>query len=325
MSGTSLAEREPIRSAADLGRPAREQAPPLVAWLWAAAFAALMVTAFFHAAGQVEIPQSQAFLEFNQRRVNEFAERRKTEELRVVMLGNSRLKYGTLDEDQLAGLAAESGYGQTRFLRLVNNWAVFEDFASLRDALLAARPHVLVIQLELLAQERAQDARALLLREYAQWRIFGRGPWNPGDVDQAELQYATPCADGQSPEALEERKRRIRRWLRFQPDGPSSRLARAFIAQATAQGTAVVLLAIPRTSTMETAFQSTSDEMLAAARRLLSHHRQIDLLEPSGPPDRQYCDLVHMAEPARRTFSAWLVGALSTLSERARRGSPASS
>ena len=323
MSGISLAEREPISSPATLGGPAREQAPPLVAWLWAAAFAALAVTAFFHAAGHVEIPQPQAFLEFNHRRVSEFAEPHDPEELRVVMLGNSRLKYGTLTEDQLAGRAVDSGYGRMRFLRLVNNWAVFEDFASLGDAVLAARPHVLVIQLELLAQERAQDARALLLREYGQWRMFGRGPWNPGDVDQAELQYGTPCADGQSAEALDERKRRVRRWLRFQPDGPSSRLARAFVARAAAEGTAVVLLAIPRTSTMEVAMQPTSDEMLAAARRVISQHPEIDLLKPGGPPDQLYCDLVHMAEPARQTFSAWLVGALATLSGGSRRGSPA--
>ena len=316
MSGFSVAEREPIRSPAVLGGSAQDQAPPLLAWLWAVAFAALAVTAFFYAAVHVEIPQSQAYLEFNHRRVSAFAEPHDTEEMRVVMLGNSRFKYGTLNEEQLADLADDSGYGRMRFLRLVNNWAVFDDFTSLGDTVLAARPHVVVIQLELLAQERAQGARALLLREYAQWQMFGRGPWNPGGVDQAELQYGTPCADGQSAETLEERKRRVRRWLRFQPEGPSARLTREFIARAAAQGTAVVVLTIPRTSTMEGAMQSTSDEMLAAARRLISRHPEINLLEPGGPSDQLYCDLVHMAEPARRAFSAWLVGAISKLGGR---------
>ena len=93
---------------------------------WAVAFAALAVTAFFYAAGEVEIPQSQAFLEFNPRRASEFAAAPRGDELRVVMLGNSRLKYATLDKARLAGLAADLGYGRVRFLRLVNNRAVFE-------------------------------------------------------------------------------------------------------------------------------------------------------------------------------------------------------
>ena len=153
----------------------------------------------------------------------------------------------------------------------------------------------------------------MLLREYTEWLVFGRGPWNPGDMDQTELQYGTPCANEHSPEALEVRKRRVGRWLLIQPDGPSSRLSRAFIARAAAQGAAVVLLALPRTSTMEAAVRSASGEMLAAADQLISLHPRTHLLAPAGPPDQLYCDLVHMAEPARRGFSAWLVGALSRL------------
>ena len=59
------------------------------AWLWGLAFTALAVIAFFHAAEQVEVPQSQAFLEFNHVRASEFVGAREGDELRVVMLGNS--------------------------------------------------------------------------------------------------------------------------------------------------------------------------------------------------------------------------------------------
>jgi hypothetical protein len=71
-----------------------------------------------------------------------------------------------------------------RFLRLVNNWAVFEDFAPLGDTIVAARPHLIVMQLDLLAQERAERARALLLREYVEWLMFGRG--RPENLDHGD-------------------------------------------------------------------------------------------------------------------------------------------
>jgi hypothetical protein len=315
MSGLSLARPEWSSSPASLGNGARELAPPLVAWLWAVAFAALAVALFLYAAGKVDIPESQAFLEFNQQRADDFAAPPQGDELRVVMLGNSRLKYATLHDAQLADLAADLGYGRMRFLRLVNNWAVFGDFAPLADAIVAARPHVIVMQLELLAEERAERARVLLLREYVEWLMFGRGPWNPGDVDQRELQYGTPCAMVAA-ETLEERQRRVRRWLLVRPDGPSSRLARAFIAQVAAQGTAVMLLTLPRTSTMESAARSASDEMRAAAERLILLHPEVGLVAPAGPADPLYCDLVHMAEPARGAFSAELLRALTRISGR---------
>ncbi|HSA81163.1 MAG TPA: hypothetical protein VLE23_10085 [Geminicoccaceae bacterium] len=310
MSGSALAQQEWRSSPAFPGKRARENAPPVIAWLWAVAFAAVAVAVFLYVAGKVEIPESQAFLEFNQRRADEFAAAPQSDELRVVMLGNSRLKYATLDDAQLANLAADLGYGRMRFLRLVNNWAVFGDFAPLVDAIVAARPHVIVMQLELLAQERAERARVLLLREYVEWLMFGRGSWNPGDIDQTDLQYGTPCAMDPAAETLEERKRRVRRWLLVQPDGPSSRQARAFVAQVAAQETAVMLLALPRTSTMETAARSVSGEMRAVAERLIPLHPAVRLVEPAGPADQLYCDLVHMAEPARGAFSAELLGAL---------------
>jgi hypothetical protein len=312
MSGPSLAGRA-WQDSPGLAKAVREPAPPLVAWLWAAAFALLAVTAFLHAAGQVSIPRSQAFLAFNRERAEAFASASRPDELRVVLIGNSRVKYGTLDEAGLGELAADQGHGRMRFLRLVNNWAVFEDFAPLEDTVLAARPHVVVIQTELLAQERAERARAVLLRDYVEWLAFGRGLWNPGNVDQAELQHGTPCAHETGPNAIEEREQRVRHWLRIEPDGASARLARAFVRRATAQGATVVLLDVPRTSAMEDATADASGEIQASASRLIAAQPQVRVLEPAGPPDQLYCDLVHMDEPGRRAFSALLVVALSSL------------
>jgi hypothetical protein len=281
-----------------------------MAWLWAAAFATLAVAAFFHLAGMLAIPQSQAFLAFNQERVGAFASADASDAPRIVLLGNSRLKYGTLSEAELGGLAADLGHRPMRFLRLVNNWAVFEDFAALDGAILAARPDVLVLQMDLLGQERAEPARALLLREYVEWLLVGRGSWNPGDVDQAELQFGTPCTPENGPDALEERRRRVGHWLRIEPDGASGRLARDFASRAAAAGIAVVVLAVPRTSAMEGAMGEADERFLASANALVAAHPKIRLLAPAGPPDRLYCDLVHMDEAGRRAFSARLLGSL---------------
>jgi hypothetical protein len=284
--------------------------PPLIAWLWATALSALAVVGFFHAAHHVGVPQSQAFLEFNRARVEDFAGTREEDELRVVMLGNSRLKYGTVDEAQLEELADRLGYGDMRFLRLVNNWATFADFAALADDLLAARPDVVVIQLELPAQERAERARALILREYVEWLLFGRDMWNPGNEDQRELQHGTPCA---SSENLEDRKRRVGRWLRLEPGGASAESARDFVAQAVALGAAVVVLPMPRTSTMERATEAATRELGAAASQLISRQPNVRLLVPPAVPDQLYCDLVHMNDLGRQRFSRWLIAALAGL------------
>jgi len=170
MSGSALAGGA-WEHPSQLAKGSADTAPPLLAWLWAAAFAALAVAAFFHLAGKLAMPQSQAFLTFNQERVEAFASAQAPDALRIALLGNSRLKYGTLGEAELAALAADLGHRPMRFLRLVNNWAVFEDFAALESAILAARPDVVVLQMDLLAQERAEPARALLLRDYVEWLL----------------------------------------------------------------------------------------------------------------------------------------------------------
>ncbi|HEX5078209.1 MAG TPA: hypothetical protein VFV80_03595 [Geminicoccaceae bacterium] len=294
-------------------------APPLAAWLWAVAFAALAVAAFCQAARDVAIPPSQAFLAFNQKRADAFARAGERDAPKILLLGNSRLKYGTLGEAELGELAAGLGHGRMRFLRLVNNWAVFEDFAGLEPTLLAARPDVLVLQTELLAQERAEPARAVLLRDYAEWSMVGRGPWNPGDVDQAELQYGTPCTRESGPKALEERRRWVGRWLRVEPDGASAQLAERFVRRALAQQITVILLQVPRTSAMEEATVAENRQIQTAVDRLMAAYPQIRLLAPAGPSDRRYCDLVHMDETGRRSFSRRLLDALFGLT----RSSPA--
>jgi hypothetical protein len=306
----SLARRELAASPVPIPTEAEAVYPPLIAWLWATALSALAVAGFFHAAHHVDIPQSHAFIEFNRARIEDFAGTREEDALRVVMLGNSRLKYGTLDEAQLEELADHGGYGGMRFLRLVNNWAIFADFAALADDLLAAQPDVIVIQLELPAQERAERARALILREYVEWLLFGRDTWNPGNEDQRELQHGTPCA---SSENLEDRKRRVGRWLRIEPGAASADSARDFVARAVAQGAAVVVLPLPRTSTMERATAAATRELRAAAGQLISRQPGVRLMLPTTVPDQLYCDLVHMNDLGRQRFSSWLVGALAEL------------
>ena len=291
----------------------RMRPAPLVSWVWALAVVAMLLSRPPEILG-IEVPHSEAFQEFNNPRLDAFGSGTLTriaggpEPLRVVALGNSRLKHATFDDHGFGDFAATLGEERIEYLRIVNNWAVFKDFELITEQILALEPDVVVLQLELLGLERGALGRTLLTREYIIWRLAGFGPWNPRNADQDELQFYKPCTNIQTEDALSRRLERTYEWLRDDTAAESPRLAREFIAKASSLGTRVVLLGIPMTERMERERPSTPQHLQEIARELeAGTNGVVHLNYPEVLPDDRYCDFVHMNEPGREEFSAWLV------------------
>lgn len=291
----------------------RHAAPPL-AWLWAIAI--FLVTLAFYVIwlDRMEFPKSIAFRDYNLARIASFdAAFPKGEAFRVVTIGNSRLKFGILDDDEMTELARKMGTGRFGVLRLVNNWAVFEDFELLTDQLLAIRPDVIVLQLDLLGTERAESNTASLKREYLIWQLFGYGPWHPYFESPDAMQYDKPCA-GVDPEThVKTRIPRTRRFLTIDVPGASGRLAQAFIREAARAGIPVTVMTIPSTAIMERAHPSDQRPFLEALAEARKAGGDIPLLRYPDPiPDHGFCDAVHMNEAGRTAFSRWFISKLTS-------------
>jgi hypothetical protein len=290
-------------------------ATPLSVWTLALLLAVVLGFGAFECLFRWGPPGLTAFEQYNLGRVREFSKRSADADLRIVMLGNSRLKYSTPPDDEFSKLLSKASGRHVEVLRLVNNWAVFHDFAELLDPIAALKPDIIVLQLQLLGQERALGARSLILQDYVDWLISGNHqPWNPGDIDQAALQTAVPCVHDFSDAALRDRLTRTRQWLNFDPDSPSGRKAREW-ARAEADATVkVMILSIPRTPTIE---QSTGvdfdDQSSDVVDRLLAT-QGISFARFDEPlPRDAFCDVVHMDKQGRRRMTAWLIERLTAL------------
>jgi hypothetical protein len=296
-------------------RPDTHDVPPLACWLLVSMLTIGALLVFAIAGERFETPPSEAFRRFNEPRAERFAAAAGEGLYRVVMLGNSRLKYATWNEKALAGLVP--GQQQMAVLRIVNDWAVFTDFEPFIDRLLEQRPDLVVVQLELLTQERSGAAQLRLLRAYLKWRFFGSAGeiWNPGGVDQQELQFATPCAEiPATASAAAARLERTGRWLTHDPMGRSSGAARSFIEKLRRADIDVALLTIPTSSAME--------------RRLPESERLADALSkqelgavwhyPHTIADSDFCDTIHLDESGRDAYSGWLATKISEHEEATR-------
>ena len=299
----------------------RKRPAPLVSWVWALAIIGLLASRPPEILG-IEVPPSEAFQAYNSERLRAFAESRVTEAaasprpLRVISLGNSRLKHATFDDQVFTEFAATRGKEGVEYLRIVNNWAVFKNFEPIADQILAAEPDVVLLQLELLGLERGPLGRTILTREYLIWRLAGFGPWNPRNVDQGELQFNKPCTNVQTEEALWRRLERTYDWLEDNLDAESPRLAREFIAKAVAKNITVVLLGIPMTERMEQERRSNPEHLLEIAQQLEAEAQNIAYLNyPGSLPDDRYCDFVHMNKQGREEYSSWILGELARLAQ----------
>jgi hypothetical protein len=276
------------------------EAVPLLTWGYAMVFVAALAFGIMSLIMSLTPPPSEAFFLHNAERLERLAEGTRAGATGVVMLGDSRMRYGTYDDQRLGDELTDQLGRQVEVARLVNNWGVFDDFTPLIPLIFAAKPRLVILEEALLTKEFA-PSQLRVGREYLNWRIFGAGPWNPGNLDQAEIQQEMRCnrliiGD------VEMQKTRANGWISFDPLGDNARRAAKFVEDAIARGLRVEFLAIPVTT--------------IGQAELPTYQRDADLdplVIPTRIPDQFFCDLVHMNPQGRDIYATWFTATVGGL------------
>ncbi|WP_029007838.1 hypothetical protein [Azospirillum halopraeferens] len=255
-------------------------------------------------------PYPEPFVFHNANRIEAAADRayRMPDSLLVVALGTERLRMATLDEAPLARLGRGEGLESLHLLRVTNDGAVFADFEPLLDRILAVRPDLVLIDLDLPFRERrllaamAEHARRLADRVEAEHPLPAR--------NQVALQYARTCAPppdgGPAATAAEQESR-----YTLAADATAYERVRAFAERAAVAGTRVVLLELRDAPALEALrFGDSSHPPEALAR--VAADPAFDLWRFPRDLHRAdlYCNHRHPGEEARRAYSAWLVATI---------------
>jgi hypothetical protein len=282
-------------------------------WIRAAAICGGVVLMFAVIGYLVGAPTSTAFVELNERRMAEFAAAhpvKSPDALRVVMLGNSRLKYATIDDATMGRIAGEHDLDSFEVFRVVANWAVFSNFEPLLDRLEALDADIYVLQLELVAEDMTELFKHTLFFQYIRWNISGDDSWTWFEPEPE--QFEIPCDEAPAAAADHRDFRRNFR-LSYEPDGESSRLAQDFMRRVTARGARVLLVSIPKTGHLEELNPSITEEMRVIARRMAEQTGRAELLvHPGGLSDDHYCDVSHMNWMGAEAYLHWLIPSLAT-------------
>ena len=285
--------------------------PALALWYRATAVFAAIIISLLAIVALADVPASQAFIEFNLQRLRDFRERhdpKAADTLRVVLLGNSRLKNATFDSKILEQTDVRAPKRIESF-RLVANWAVFENFVPLLDEVRALHADVYVIQMDLLVEEMAPPFQSQLVYSYMRWLTAGNGAWTWFEPTAEQL--ALICTNETEPGA---RAARARARLVVDPFGESPRLARAFIEDVTSSGAKVLLVSIPKAGGFEEIMPSVTPAMLAAAREVADLTSGVTVAAYSGSlPDDHFCDVTHLNRAGGAAYSRWLAAQLSSI------------
>jgi len=240
-------------------------------------------------------PPSSEFTEYNSSRLNRLNEGNTTDTIKIIMLGDSRLRYATYTDREMEEILTVNLGVPVKVTRIVNNWAVFHDFSQLTTLLLSISPDLIIIQANLLSKGRADIANKFISREYLFWRYFKSNSWNPGDLDQVALQHEMRCLVLNTNETVEERRQRGARWLHFKEGSLSQNEISEFLENTTARNIPVLFISIPITTA--------GKEGLPAP----VHPPEKTIEEIAEPiDDLNFCDIVHMNENGRAIYSNWL-------------------
>jgi hypothetical protein len=285
--------------------------PDLSVWRQSLAALGAIALVFVAAGLMLGAPHSHAYRDYNLQRLSEFRaqhEPRSSGTLRVVMLGNSRLKNATIDSTMLERLAINRGFSGLEQFRLVANWAVFRDFEPLLDDLQALDPDLYLIQLDLLADEMATTWTVQLNYHYLRWLANGEGPWTWFEPQEEQLEPA--CAEHRFSEA---RAFQADLKLVADPDAKSPRMARAFIDAVARTGGRVLIVSVPKSDELEQRLPSVHAGALAAARSLEAQNPSVSVaVFPTSLSDKFFCDVTHLGPPGTEVFSRWLIDQLAS-------------
>jgi len=272
-------------------------APWVFAGLWVLVGALLGIVILTSATDE---PLRDARQEHDRVLIEEF--QRKEASTKVVIIGNSKMRYATYEEGLLEKSAHKLGL-DIAFLRLLSNNAVFSHFDHALDDVLAQRPDIVVVQAPLLIQEPTVGGSGFrFFQQYVRWRLFGG---TIDGVDPLRIQHELICPRDVSDRNLAERRERIERRRVYDAAGANAQVATAFINNARAQGIQVVAVTVPVVGELESYLESRGDG--AKIREQALPLAQSSWTFSQALPNDLFCDPIHMAPEGREIYSAWLI------------------
>lgn len=267
-------------------------------WLVAIALAVPLLMWMFQEMRSLDVPQSQAFLDYNSERVEQFQEQTAAGAVGVVVMGDSRVRYGTEWQDDLAAELSDHVGHEVAVLRLTYDWATYEDFEPLMPMIFDAQPAMVILQEELRLKNRGYDASEAIKREYLWWKILGSGVWNPGGNDQDYYQEENTC-EAVGVQELDVRLVRLNRWVNFDADGPAAQKVSRLTDDLKSRDIELRYLHVPISSDARTVLPGV--EVTGSP---------IGLAPDITFDDVNYCDYVHMDPVARADYTDWFITAV---------------
>lgn len=245
---------------------------------------------------KLPVPKSEAFYLYNLPRIENFENKIKSGSTGLLLIGDSRLRYAVYEDKILEEKLSQHTGQDIAVLRISNNWATFGDFETLLPDIIKASPSIIVLQEELLAKERAEAAMFLEARTYYIWLLFGTGPWNPGNLNQQDLQQEMRCEALNIEETVEERKNRTFNWIELNPESNNAQKIALFFQNFKSAQTSMKFLRIPITTIGQNGLSTfKSDENIP----IYEYPGQIE--------DRKFCDIVHLNPEGREQYSSWFI------------------
>jgi len=282
-----------------------------MSWFYACIFVLWVVLYMVHRLNVIRHPTSMPFQQFNLARIEQFSEL--PSQYKVVMLGNSRLKYATELESELATMSAELEIS-VAYLKIIQEEAQFSDFEQFLGPILELKPNLILLQAPLFVMDRGGYLNWRYLQKHIVAAVRGNSDiWDTRGNNQHRLQFDVPCAKrrlGMTTEQLAtaligERVRRTSGRGTYDLNGVNAHAVRTFSARASEAGTKIITLGIPKSAVLNDALQDFYGERLIADQVLAQRETTWSFSE--SIPDNEYCDLIHMDSAARLLYSSWLI------------------
>jgi hypothetical protein len=283
----------------------RATPPPLDAWVYAGAILAAVILALLPISATDEVRKPNSFVEYNSARIAEAADSRRGGF--VILLGNSKLKYATDIDKIREHYSIENPGKPPSLVRIVYNDAVFADLGDIPETVLGANPDLIIVQADLVLNDRSIGQVLRLLQAYARWRLFpSDGKIILTDINNAALQYETPCRNDFNIERLEKFLLRI-----ANPDTSGSiehenaRAALAFMNRARERNIPVAILPLINHPRAMAEIGNERDLLLERAITDVDVALwQTPMSVGIGSDD--FCDFVHLNDAGRTKLSIWL-------------------
>lgn len=261
-----------------------------------------------------EIPT--AIEHYGERRLATLGEETANGTVGIVVLGDSRLLYGTHPDERFSRDLSGTDRSVS-VVRLSLGAATIRDFVSLADDIAAADPTLVVIQDDLFERFESRPEREISRRDSLLWKHLGGDYWNPYDNLFPLNDEWSECPPGRlnevsRPEALDMiLEAQAVTGMEYRTEGEHIEQLTSFLDEVHAASITVAVLTIPE-----------SDLAMEKIQRLSRTPTGLRLGAEAIVADENYCDGSHLSPAGREQYVAQLAPEINALLDALDEGRP---